>query len=102
MGYLNASKKKALKLLVEPDGNGSLPLIISAQLKSDLIYKRLLLADPAPGYTKKQLQTALGFRQNQVGGLKKKTVFAAFLESFCPSASIAELTESFAYSGLVA
>ncbi|KTC82086.1 ankyrin repeat domain-containing protein [Legionella cincinnatiensis] len=99
---LKNSESKALALLNVPNNEGEIPLIIAAKLKDDLIYKKLLLLESAPGYTKSHIDKALSLRQKHIGNLKNKSFWSAVLETFCPSASIAELTESFAYTGLLA
>lgn len=99
---LKNSESKALALLNVPNNEGEIPLLIAAKLKDDLIYKKLLLLESAPGYTKSHIDKALSLRQKHVGNLKNKSFWSAVLETFCPSASIAELTESFAYTGLLA
>ncbi|WP_454785970.1 ankyrin repeat domain-containing protein [Legionella sp. WA2024007413] len=99
---LKNSQNQAFILLNVPNNKGEIPLIIAASLKDDLIYKKILLLDPAPGYAKKHIDEALRLRQKQIGSLRSKSFWAALLETFCPSASIAELTESFAYTGLLA
>lgn len=99
---LKTSENKALALLNVPNNEGEIPLIIAAKLKDDLIYKKLLLLESAPGYTKSNIDNALNLRQNHIENLKNKSFWSAILETFCPSASIAELTESFAYTGLLA
>ncbi|KTD01299.1 ankyrin repeat domain-containing protein [Fluoribacter gormanii] len=99
---LKASQSRAITLLNVPNNKGEIPLVIAANLKDDLIYKKLLLLEPAPGYAKKHIDKALSLRQKHIGSLQSKSLWAALLETFCPSASLAELTESFAYTGLLA
>ncbi|WP_454783253.1 ankyrin repeat domain-containing protein [Legionella sp. WA2022007384] len=99
---LKNSQSMALTLLTVPNNKGQIPLIIAANLKDDLIYKKLLLLEPAPGYARKHIDEALSLRQKHIGSLQSKSFWAALLETFCPSASIAELSESFAYTGLLA
>jgi hypothetical protein len=102
LATLKDSQKKALTLLNIPNNKGEIPLIIAAKLNDDLIYKKLLLIEPAPGYTKRHIDEALSLRKKHIGSLKSKSFWSALLETFCPSASIPELTESFAYTGLLA
>jgi hypothetical protein len=97
---LKDSQNKALNLLNVPNNQGEIPLIVAANLENDLIYKKLLFLDSAPGYAKSDMDKAFNVRLKRIDQLKKKTFWSAFLETFCPSASIAELTESFAYTGL--
>ncbi|ARB91445.1 ankyrin repeat domain-containing protein [Legionella longbeachae] len=99
---LKNSQSKALALLNTPNNEGEIPLIIAARLNDDLIYKKLLLLKSAPGYSKNQIDKALSLRQKHIENLKNKSFWSAILETFCPSASVAELTESFAYTGLLA
>lgn len=99
---LKNSESKALALLNVSNNEDETPLLIAAKLKDDLIYKKILLLESAPGYSKSHLDKALNLRQKHIGNLKSKSFWSAVLETFCPSASIAELTESFAYTGLLA
>ncbi|PWY56494.1 ankyrin repeat domain-containing protein [Legionella qingyii] len=99
---LKASQREAITLLNVPNNKGEIPLVIAANLKDDLIYKKLLLLESAPGYAKSHIDQALIRRQKHIGSLQSKSLWAALLETFCPSASLAELTESFAYTGLLA
>ncbi|KTD61683.1 ankyrin repeat domain-containing protein [Legionella spiritensis] len=98
---LKESQKRALSLLHVENNQGETPLVMAAKLQDDLVYKKLLLLEPAPGYKKEHLDSVSRIRQKHVGRLKSKSFTAALIETFCPSASIAELTESFAYSGLL-
>ncbi|KTD14751.1 Ankyrin repeat protein [Legionella gratiana] len=102
LATLKNSESKALALLNVPNNKGEIPLIIAAKLKDDLIYKKLLLLESAPGYTKSHIDKALSLRQKHIGNVNNNSFWSAILETFCPSASIAELTESFAYTGLLA
>ncbi|CDZ76985.1 ankyrin repeat protein [Legionella massiliensis] len=99
---LKDSERKALNLLNVANNQGEIPLIIAANLDDDLIYKKLLMLESESGYTKNSLDKALGLRQERIEGLQRKSFWSALLETLCPSASIAELVESFAYTGLLA
>ncbi|QDP72924.1 ankyrin repeat domain-containing protein [Legionella israelensis] len=97
---LKKSQTKAHTLLNEENNAQETPLILAAKLKNDAIYNALLKLKP--GYQKKHLDQALSIRKNHVSRLKRKSFVGALLESFCPSASVAEISESFAYTGLTA
>lgn len=101
LAVLEASQKKAVHLLIVPNNKGEIPLILAAGLQDDSLYKTLLLKFQ-PGYAKNHIDAALNLRQKHIGSLKNKSFWSALFETFCPSASIPELTESIAYTGLFA
>lgn len=91
-------QKKSLKFFKMKNNQGQTPLSLAATLEDEHIYKKLLSL--RPGYDKKTLDEILKIRIKKFTNQGLTLFFAALIESFCPSSSLADLIESFAYSGL--
>lgn len=103
-GYFNVAElilksERALPLLLVKNHAGETPLHLAAQLTHERIYDKLL--ELQPGYHQEQLEGVFNVRRKKIYWMKIRAFFAALLESLCPSASIAELMESFSYISLV-
>lgn len=98
---LETSQNKALMLLNTRNNQNEIPLIIAAQLPDELIYNKLLFLESAPAYLKKDIDSALSLRLKRMNNLKLGLFNDALLQTLCPAASIAELADSVAYSGLL-
>lgn len=98
---LQAAEAQALQVLTQENHQHKTPLQLAAELELDGIYERLLEVTDI-GYSQQQLDSTLASRQQKLSSNRKNLLFAALIETFCPSASIAELSESFAYTGLTA